>query len=86
MRQRHFLVLSLALVATLTRCAPPDAEPETTPTPAESTQALTPGGGLRFMTYNIKHGEISSLESIASVINGQAPVLVALQEVDVLTN
>jgi endonuclease/exonuclease/phosphatase family metal-dependent hydrolase len=86
MHQRHLLVLSLALVATLTRCAPPDAEPETNPTPAESTQALTPGGGLRFMTYNIKHGEVSSLESIASVINGQAPDLVALQEVDVLTH
>ncbi|NMO15160.1 DUF4082 domain-containing protein [Pyxidicoccus fallax] len=38
------------------------------------------------MTYNIKHGELSSLDSIASVIRGQAPDLVALQEVDVLTN
>lgn len=54
--------------------------------PTEAAQALTPGGGLRFMTYNIKHGELSSLDSIASVIRGQAPDLVALQEVDVLTN
>jgi endonuclease/exonuclease/phosphatase family metal-dependent hydrolase len=84
MRHHRLLFAALALVATLTRCAPPDSEPE--PTPTESTQALTPGGGLRFMTYNIKHGELSSLESIASVINGQAPDLVALQEVDVLTN
>jgi endonuclease/exonuclease/phosphatase family metal-dependent hydrolase len=38
------------------------------------------------MTYNIKHGELSSLEAIASVINGQSPDLVAVQEVDVLTN
>jgi endonuclease/exonuclease/phosphatase family metal-dependent hydrolase len=38
------------------------------------------------MTYNIKHGEVSSLESIAAVINGQDADIVALQEVDVLTN
>lgn len=38
------------------------------------------------MSYNIKHGELSSLESLASVIKGQSPDLVVLQEVDVLTN
>ncbi|WP_093517396.1 DUF4082 domain-containing protein [Stigmatella erecta] len=37
------------------------------------------------MTYNIKHGELSSLETVANVIKAQAPDLVALQEVDVLT-
>jgi endonuclease/exonuclease/phosphatase family metal-dependent hydrolase len=37
------------------------------------------------MTYNIKHAELSSLDSLASVIKGQSPDLVALQEVDVLT-
>lgn len=77
-------LLAVLFLAVLPRCAPPD--------PADSTgtttvaQPLTPGGGLRFMTYNIKHGELSSLEAIASVIQGQAPDLVALQEVDVLTN
>lgn len=84
---RSSLLLALALAASLTRCAPPpDSETEQILPPAESTQALTPGGGLRFMTYNIKHGEVSSLDAIASVIKGQAPDLVALQEVDSLTN
>ncbi|KFE58924.1 DUF4082 domain-containing protein [Hyalangium minutum] len=83
---RASLFLTLALAASLTRCAPPDSEPEQAPTPAESTQALTPGGGLRLMTYNIKHGEVSSLDAIANVIKGQGPDLVALQEVDSLTH
>ncbi|WP_224360509.1 DUF4082 domain-containing protein [Hyalangium versicolor] len=77
--------LAVSLLA-LVRCAPPDSAAEPDLSPGTSTQALSPGGGLRFMTYNIKHGELSSLEAIASVINGQAPDLVALQEVDVLTN
>lgn len=87
MRLRHSLasVLAVLLLATLPRCAPPEAAEET-PTPGEASQALTPGGGLRFMTYNIKHGELSSLDSLATVIKGQSPDIVALQEVDVLTN
>lgn len=86
MHHRSSFLLACVLAAALTHCAPPDAAPEPALTPEESTQALTPGGGLRFMTYNIKHGEVSSLEAIASVINGQSPDLVAVQEVDVLTN
>lgn len=86
MRRPHLFVLALALVAALVRCAPPETSADTQPLSSESTQALTPGGGLRFMTYNIKHGELSSLESIASVIKAQSPDLVVLQEVDVLTN
>ncbi|WP_257453779.1 DUF4082 domain-containing protein [Archangium lipolyticum] len=86
MRRPTLLVLALALAAALARCAPPESSTDTQPLSGESTQALTPGGGLRFMTYNIKHGELSGLESIASVINAQAPDLVVLQEVDVLTN
>jgi endonuclease/exonuclease/phosphatase family metal-dependent hydrolase len=82
MRRPSVFVLVLALVAAFTSCAPSDpAFPET----GESPQTLTPGGGLKFMVYNIKHGELSSLESIASVIKAQSPDLVALQEVDVLT-
>jgi endonuclease/exonuclease/phosphatase family metal-dependent hydrolase len=78
------LLLLLALMPFLLYCAPPEAAaPE--PEPGEQPQALTAGGGLRFMTYNIKHAELSSLEAIASVITAQAPDLVALQEVDVLT-
>lgn len=85
LRFSSLLALAVSLLA-LTRCAPPDAASELDVAPAERSQALTPGGGLRFMTYNIKHGELSSLEAIASVINGQAPDLVAVQEVDSLTN
>ena len=85
MSARVHAVLTLALAAVLCHCAPPESAPGPDSAPEESTQALTPGGGLRFMTYNIKHGELSSLEAIASVINGQAPDLVAVQEVDVLT-
>jgi endonuclease/exonuclease/phosphatase family metal-dependent hydrolase len=86
MHQRSSFLLACVLAAALTHCTPPEAALEPTLTPEESAQALTPGGGLRFMTYNIKHGEVSSLETIASVINGQSPDLVAVQEVDVLTN
>lgn len=85
MRPRISCFLVLALVAALTRCAPPDPAAESVQL-SEQVQALTPGGGLRVMTYNIKHGEVSSLDSIASVIRGQGPDLVALQEVDMLTN
>ncbi len=86
MHLRSSLLLACVLAAALPHCSPPGTEPEPTLAPEESTQALTPGGGLRLMTYNIKHGELSSLEAIASVINGQSPDLVAVQEVDVLTN
>ena len=82
MPRHSVFVLILTVMAALTACAPSElALPET----GESAQTLTPGGGLRFMVYNIKHGELSSLESIASVIKAQSPDLVALQEVDVLT-
>ncbi|WP_224245746.1 DUF4082 domain-containing protein [Hyalangium gracile] len=84
-RRLSTLLPLLLSVLALTRCAPPEASEPDAPL-EESTQALSPGGGLRVMTYNIKHGELSSLEAIASVINGQAPDIVALQEVDVLTN
>jgi len=86
MHPRSSFLLACVLATALTSCAPPDAASEPDLTPEESTQALTPGGGLRFMSYNIKHGEVSSLEAIASVINGQSPDLVAVQEVDFLTN
>lgn len=38
---------------------------------------------LRLMTYNIKHGELSSLGAIADVINAEMADVVGLQEVDV---
>lgn len=85
LRQSLASVLAVLLLAVLPRCAPPEAADEAPPL-RESAQPLTPGGGLRFMTYNIKHAEQSSLDSIANVIKGQAPDLVVLQEVDVLTH
>ncbi|HYO51489.1 DUF4082 domain-containing protein [Archangium sp.] len=86
MRRQTLFVLALALAAALTRCAPPEPSTHALPASSGSVQALTPGGGLKFMTYNIKHAELSSLESIANVIKAQSPDLVVLQEVDVLTN
>lgn len=38
---------------------------------------------LRLMTFNIKHGELSSLESIADVVLSEKADIVGLQEVDV---
>lgn len=55
------------------------------PPPALEEIALTAGGGVRVMTWNIKHGGESSLESVAAVIAAEAPDLVALQEVDLMT-
>ena len=40
---------------------------------------------MKVMTYNIKHGELSSLEQIADFIKEEAPLVVALQEADYLT-
>ncbi len=70
-----------------------DSPPESAPPPGEAAEGETATaalvshahGGLRFLTYNIKHGELSSLEAIANVIKGQSPDVVALQEVDSLT-
>lgn len=38
--------------------------------------------GLRIMTYNLRFGEIASLEEMAQYISSQKPDLVALQECD----
>jgi endonuclease/exonuclease/phosphatase family metal-dependent hydrolase len=89
--QHRALILAPALLA-LASCILKTTDPaETTDVDelgaaGEITPALTPGGGLRIMTYNIRHGAESSLESIAAVINGQSPDIVALQEVDMETN
>jgi endonuclease/exonuclease/phosphatase (EEP) superfamily protein YafD len=57
--------------------APGDASPDT----AVAADAAAPG--LRIMTFNIKHGDVSSLEDVAAVIRAEEPDLVGLQEVDV---
>jgi endonuclease/exonuclease/phosphatase family metal-dependent hydrolase len=84
MYRRAFVSLAV-LLAALAACEPVEIGPDAFPVD-ETSLALTAGLGLKVMTYNIKHGEVSSLESIASVINGQSPDIVLLQEVDVLTN
>lgn len=84
-RQPAFFLTLLTLAAALIRCAPSDSFTEETPFDGESEQPLTPSGALKIMTYNIKHAELSSLDSIANVIKSQSPDIVALQEVDVLT-
>ena len=85
MRRQTLIAFALVLAAVLTRCGPPEPTDVLPGTRESSSQALSPGGGLKVMTYNIKHAELSSLDSIASVIKGQSPDLVVLQEVDVLT-
>lgn len=85
MRRQTLFVFALALAAALTRCGPPEPTEVLPDSRPSASQALSPGGGLKVMTYNIKHAELSSLDSIASVIKGQSPDLVVLQEVDVLT-
>lgn len=42
-------------------------------------------GELKILSYNLRFGELASLEEIAGFINSQDADLVALQEVDVLT-
>jgi endonuclease/exonuclease/phosphatase family metal-dependent hydrolase len=50
----------------------------------EPDAALPDGGAsaLRLMTFNIKHGELSSMEDVAAAIAAEAPDVVAMQEVD----
>lgn len=43
---------------------------------------MSPAPNLRVMTYNIKRGAESSLDSIAGVIQAEDPDIVGLQEVD----
>ena len=59
-----------------------DAPPDAGPLDAAVAADVAGAAGLRVMTYNIKHGELSSLEAIADVIRAEAPDLVGLQEVD----
>lgn len=41
---------------------------------------------LKVLCYNLRFGELASLEQLAEFINQENPDIVALQEVDVLTN
>lgn len=43
------------------------------------------GRSLKVMTYNLRFGELASLEQLAAFINEQNPDLVALQELDWMT-
>lgn len=85
-RRTAFALPLLTLAAALPGCAPSDSSTEETPVDDGREQPLTASGALKILSYNIKHAELSSLDSIAAVINGQSPDIVALQEVDVLTS
>ena len=41
---------------------------------------------LRIMTYNLRFGELASMEELAAVISEQKPDIVAIQEVDIMTS
>jgi endonuclease/exonuclease/phosphatase family metal-dependent hydrolase len=62
----------------------PEAGASDAPIDAFDAAAETPAPAiLRLMTFNIKHGEVSSLEAIADVILQEHADIVGLQEVDV---
>lgn len=44
--------------------------------------AAEPGDSLKLMSYNLRFGELSSMEDIAAFIKGETPDIVALQECD----
>jgi endonuclease/exonuclease/phosphatase family metal-dependent hydrolase len=91
-------MLRLSLVLCLAACGADAPESMTRPdagvSPAADASARTDSGkaddveasSLRVMTYNIKHGDVTSLGDVAEVIRAQGPDIVALQEVDKETN
>ena len=73
-------------------CVPPEAAADAdVPDTEIGSDVVVPDAGtdapsgreLRVMTYNIKHGAVSSLGELADVILAEQPDVVALQEVDV---
>ena len=48
--------------------------------------AVEKGDTLKLMTYNLRFGELASMEQIAGYISSQLPDIVALQECDWATN
>lgn len=68
-----------------------DSSPESDSDTKDAGEDASPEAGapdaskemLRLMTYNIKHGELSSLGAIAEVIKAENADIVGLQEVDV---
>lgn len=51
-----------------------------------SMSAAEKGDTLRLMTYNLRFGELASMEQLAEYISSQQPDIVALQECDWATN
>ncbi|HLU66531.1 MAG TPA: endonuclease/exonuclease/phosphatase family protein [Kofleriaceae bacterium] len=82
------LVLAAAALAACGGAAgEPDggASADARPGAPDARRGDTADGGaapLRLMSFNIKHGAVSSLEEVADVIRAEAPDIVALQEVD----
>jgi len=53
---------------------------------SDSTASHEPPTQLKILSYNLRFGELASLEELAAFINEQNPDIVALQEVDCRTN
>jgi endonuclease/exonuclease/phosphatase family metal-dependent hydrolase len=53
---------------------------------AAMLSAVEKGDTLKLMTYNLRFGELASMEQIAGYISSQQPDIVALQECDWATN
>ncbi len=53
---------------------------------ATSTASAQEARKLRVMTYNLRFGELASMQELAEFINEQKPDIVAIQEVDCMTN
>jgi|SRR5690606_25634803 len=53
---------------------------------SDSQENPTPKGRLKVLSYNLRFGELASLEELAAFIKEQDPDIVALQEVDCRTS
>jgi endonuclease/exonuclease/phosphatase family metal-dependent hydrolase len=74
MRYIKFICFFVLLIS----CYPASAMPDSTGKPAEPTR-------LKVLSYNLRFGELASLEALAAFIKEQDPDIVALQEVDCRT-
>ena len=66
-------------------CAPAQGKPEVAPPTPPPTQP-TPELKLKVLCYNIRFGELASMEELAAWIKEQNPDVVALQELDCRNN
>jgi endonuclease/exonuclease/phosphatase family metal-dependent hydrolase len=79
---KRYLKLIIATLLPVFSCADAQEKPEVTPPPVEQTPTLK----LKVLCYNIRFGELASLEELAVWIKEQNPDVVALQELDCRNN